>query len=51
MNVSSSKWLLSFRFSVRFRRRIILKLILKKQHMRESTGFIWLRIGTSDGLL
>jgi hypothetical protein len=29
---------------------IILKWILKKQYGRASTGFIWLRIGTSGGL-
>jgi len=31
--------------------RIILKFILKKQHMGVWTGFIWLRIATSGGLL
>jgi hypothetical protein len=31
--------------------RIILKLILEKHCMRVPTGFIWLRIGTSGGLL
>jgi hypothetical protein len=31
--------------------RIILKLIFKKWNGRVWTGLIWLRIGTSDGLL
>jgi hypothetical protein len=31
--------------------RIILKLILDKQGEVACTGFIWLRIGTSGGLL
>jgi hypothetical protein len=31
--------------------RMILELVLKKQGGKLWTGFIWLRIGTSDGLL
>jgi len=31
--------------------RMILKLVLKKQAGRVWTGFIWVRIGTSDWLL
>jgi hypothetical protein len=31
--------------------RIILKCVLKKKPQRVWTGFIWLRIGSSDGLL
>jgi hypothetical protein len=31
--------------------RIILKFILKKQDVRVWTGFIWLRIRSSDGFL
>jgi len=31
--------------------RIILKYILEKQGVRSWTGFVWLRIGTSDRLL
>jgi hypothetical protein len=32
-------------------RRFLLKWILKKQGARMWTGFIWLRIGSSGGLL
>jgi len=32
-------------------RRTILELILKKQARKVWTGFIWLRMGTSGGLL
>jgi hypothetical protein len=37
----------------RSRRRwmIILKFILEKENMVVLTGFIWLRIGTNDGIL
>jgi hypothetical protein len=31
--------------------RILLKLILQKYGVRVWTGFIWLRIGTGDGIL
>jgi hypothetical protein len=31
--------------------RIILKIILKKYDVMVWTGFIWLRVGTSGGLL
>jgi hypothetical protein len=31
--------------------RILLRWILKKYEARVYTGFIWLRIGTSGGLL
>jgi hypothetical protein len=31
--------------------RIILKSVLKNQDERAWTGFIWLRVGTSGGLL
>jgi hypothetical protein len=31
--------------------RIILKYILKKQDGKAWTGFIWLRLGTSEGIL
>jgi hypothetical protein len=35
----------------RHKRRIILKWILKKEDGGTWTGFMWIRIGTSEGLL